>query len=34
MRALACPLIQAPYGVNVLILGVGEVDVMWGKTSA
>lgn len=34
MRTLACPLVQAPYGVNVLILGVGEVDVMWGKTSA
>lgn len=28
MRTLACPLVQAPFGVSVLILGVGEVDVV------
>lgn len=28
MRTLACPLVQAPFGVSVPILGVGEVDVV------
>lgn len=34
MRTLACSLVQAPFGVSVLILGVREVDVVWSKTSA
>lgn len=28
------PLVQAPFGVSVRILGGWEVDVVWGKTSA
>lgn len=34
MRILACPLVQAPFGVSVPILGVGEVDVGWGYKGA
>lgn len=34
MRTLACSQVQAPFGVSVLILGVGEVDIVWSKMSA
>lgn len=31
MRTLACSQVQAPFGVSVLILGVGDVDIVWGE---
>lgn len=30
MRTLFSLLVQAPFGVSVLFLGVGEADAVWG----